>query len=85
MKTQKARNGTPRITGSMRFANGSANTNRANGTISHSRERRPRYVLDHRRLQEVGEDQREPLVPRIRSSTEIRSSLTCERPVVPGP
>ena len=45
--------------------------------------RRPRRL--GRALEQLGEDQCEALVPSTRSSTEMRSSLTCERPVVPGP
>ena len=59
--TQKERNGRPRITGSTRFASGIASTKSRNGTVSHSRERRPRTWLDHAGLQEVGEDQCEAL------------------------
>ena len=41
ISAQKNRNGRPRITGSTRFASGIASTNSRNGTVSHSRLRRP--------------------------------------------
>ncbi len=64
-----------------------ANDDDANYAAAQKRARRPLHVArgGHQRPRRSLRINARPLVPRIRSSTLIRSSLTCERPVVPGP